>query len=549
MGSIEQNVSVCDAVIVGAGFSGTYGLHKLRKAGLSVKVFEAASDLGGVWYWNRYPGARVDSEWPYYQLTIPEVYQDFYFTQRFPDHTEIRRYFAHADKKLNLKKDIEFKARVTSATWDEASSRWIVRTDAGHVAVAKYLCLFTGLLHRQYTPDFPGFENYKGTVHHSSAWPADVDVTGKKVAVVGAGATSVQIVQELAKQAGSLAMFMRRPSHCLPMGNRTITEAEQDAFRPYYRTVFDVGRAGAAGFAIPMQTTPMAAMTDAEREAQWERLWRAGAFHFAAGQSPEVYIDRAANRTAYDFWAKKIRARMTDPVKRDLMAPLEPDYAMFTKRFPLEQDYYESLDRPNVEIVSLKKTPFKTFTENGVITEDGKFREFDYVVMATGFESFTGSIAMMDIRGKNGVNMKDVWKNGVRTYLGMVVNGFPNCFQAYTPQGITAPTALSNGPTIIECQIDWILETILKMEKDGVETLEPTTESEDQWIKMINEVASHTFYAETDSWWTGANVPGKKREMLTYLAGIGQYEKECHDKLDGWKGFEVKQKLQKSVSA
>ncbi|KAL5363923.1 hypothetical protein BJX96DRAFT_178507 [Aspergillus floccosus] len=538
MGSIENHI-LCDAVIVGAGFSGTYGLHKLRKAGLKVKVFEAASDLGGVWYWNRYPGARVDSEWPYYQLTIPEVYEDFYFTERFPGHAEIRRYFAHADKMLSLKKDIEFNARVNSATWDDTTARWTVRTDAGHVAVAKYLCLFTGLLHRQYTPDFPGFADYQGVVHHSSAWPTDVDVTGKKVAVVGAGATSVQIVQELAKQADQLAMFMRRPSYCMPMQNRPLSQAEQDALRPYYKTLFDVGRASAAGFATPPQTRSMADMSDAEREAAWERLWRAGAFHFATGQSPEVYVDRAANRTAYDFWARKVRARISDPVKQDLLAPREPPYAMFTKRFPLEHDYYESLDRDNVEVVSLKQTPFERFTANGVITSDGKFREFDYVVMATGFESFTGSIAMMDIIGQNGTNLKDIWKNGVRTYLGMVVNGFPNCFHAYTPQ---APTALSNGPTIIECQVDWILETILKMEKEGVDTLQPTTEAEDQWITMINEVAGHTFYAETDSWWTGANVPGKKREMLTYLAGIGQYEKECREALDEWKGLEIRKK-------
>ncbi|KAF9888239.1 hypothetical protein FE257_008808 [Aspergillus nanangensis] len=540
MGSIEHDkVFHVDAVIVGAGFSGTYGLHKMRQAGLKVKVFEAGSDLGGTWYWNRYPGARVDSEYPYYQLTIPEVYKDFYFSERFPDHREIRRYFAHAEKVLNLKKDIEFNARVNSAVWDEATSLWTIRTEAGHIAVTKYFCMFSGLLHRQYTPKFPGFENYKGVVHHSSAWPEGVDMTGKKVAVVGAGATSVQIVQELSKQADQLAMFMRRPSHCVPMGNRRLNNAEQDAWRPYYKTLFDVGRGSAAGFAIPRQTKNMTDFTEAEREALYEDLWRAGGFHFAAGQFPEIFVDRKANRVAYDFWAKKIRARISDPVKRDLLAPLEPDYPIFTKRYPLEHDYYECLDRENVEVVSLKNTPFKTFTENGVVTEDGKVREFDCVVMATGFESFTGSVATMNIKGKNGVDMYDVWTKGVRTYLGMVTNGFPNCFSAYSPQ---APTALSNGPTILECQIDWIIAAINKMEKEGVETLEPSIEAENLWIKSINDAAEPTLFNETDSWWTGANVPGKKREILTYLGGIGAYEAECHSALESWKGFELKQR-------
>ncbi|KAG2420627.1 hypothetical protein HFD88_000240 [Aspergillus terreus] len=538
MGSIENTI-LRDAIIVGAGFSGTYGLHKLRKAGLTVQVFEAASDLGGVWYWNRYPGARVDSEWPFYQLTIPEVYQDFYFSERFPGHAEIRRYFAHADKMLDLKKDIAFNARVTSATWDDAAARWTVHTDAGHVAVAKYLCLFTGLLHRPYTPDLPGLADYQGVVHHSAAWPADLDVSGKKVAVVGAGATSVQIVQDLAKHAAHLAMFMRRPSYCLPMRNRPLSAAEQDALRPYYPTLFAASRASTSGFPV----RPLADLSAEQRDAAWDRLWRAGGFHFPGGQAPEVYVDRAANRAAYDFWARKVRARIADPVKRDLLAPPTPPYPMFTKRYPLEQDYYESLDRPNVEVVSLAHTPFERFTAHGVVTADGTFREFDYVVMATGFESFTGSIALMDIIGQDGANLKDVWKNGVRTYLGMVVRGFPNCFQAYTPQ---APTALSNGPTIIECQVDWILEAILKMEAQGVAALQPTTAAEDRWIAMINEVAGQTFYAETDSWWTGANVPGKKREMLTYLAGIAQYEKECREALDGWEGLEVRKTVPSS---
>lgn len=392
MGSVEpEKVFHCDVLIVGAGFSGVYGLHKFRKLGLNVKVFEAGGDLGGTWYWNRYPGARVDSEWPYYQLTIPEVWKDFDFAERFPNHEEIRRYFAHADKVLDLKKDIQFNARVNSADWNGDEARWTVRTEAGHVAITKYLCLFTGLLYRPYSPEFPGFEKYKGVVHHSISWPENVDVTGKKVAVIGAGATGVQIVQELSKKASQFCLFIRRPSLCAPIGNRPISEVEHDSWKPYFPVLFDAGRKSRGGFPMPSPEKGIFELSDAEREAYFEKIWKPASFHFVGSNFPETYLDPKANRLAYDFWVKKVRARFTDPVKRDLMAPLEPPYPIFTRRVPLENDYYECLDQEHVEIVSLKATPVKTFTETGIITEDGKLREFDYVVFATGFDSFTGS--------------------------------------------------------------------------------------------------------------------------------------------------------------
>lgn len=391
MGSTNQDVAISDVVIVGAGFSGIYGLYQLRKKGLSVQVLEAADDLGGVWYWNRYPGARVDSETPFYQLSIPEVWEDFNFTCRFPDHSEIRRYFAHADKVLNLKKDITFRARVNSCIWNEETATWTVRTEQGYERRCRYLLLFTGLLHRSHFPEFAGIENYQKDVYHSASWPENLDTRNKRVAVIGAGATSVQIVQELSKEVSQLSVLMRRPSFCLPLGQRDISEAEQSNWKPYYQTIFKAGRQSLGGYPRPLAPKSIWDATEEERERYFESLWRGASFNFGGGNYPEMMTDIRANRIVYDFWAKKIRARMTDPVKRNILAPLDPPYPFLTKRSPLEHDYYESIDRPNVELVDLNTSPIETFTETGILTKDGKHREFDFVVLATGFESFTGS--------------------------------------------------------------------------------------------------------------------------------------------------------------
>lgn len=385
-----SNIS-CDVVIVGAGFSGMYGLHKLRHLGLKVKVFEAAGDFGGVWYYNRYPGARVDSEWPFYQLSIPEVWQSYEFSCRYPDHNEIRDYLNHADRVLDLRKDIYFNSRVNGARWETKNGRWVVQTENGHVATAKYLLLFTGLLQRKHTPDFPGIKDYQGTIHHSVEWNENLDFSGSRVAVIGAGATSVQIVQELSKTAQQLSMFMRRPSLFLPLKNRPISNQEQANWKPFFEALFREGRKSNVGFPGATPEKGIYEATEDERERLYEHLWNAGSFNFGLGNYREILVDLKANRIAYDFWARKTRARITDPYKRDLMAPIEPPYPILTKRAPLEDDYYESLDRDSVEIVDLKSTPLVEFTPGGIKTADGKVREFDHIVMATGFDSFTGS--------------------------------------------------------------------------------------------------------------------------------------------------------------
>jgi cation diffusion facilitator CzcD-associated flavoprotein CzcO len=379
--------------------------------------------LGGTWYWNRYPGARVDSEAPFYQLNIPEVWNTWNFSQRFPDHREIRKYMAHVDKVLNIKKDVSFNSRVNSATWDDARGQWTITTNNGLVGRAKFLILASGLLHRTHTPDFTGIQDYKGMLRHSGHWPEDTSVKGKRVAVIGAGATSVQIVQELAKEAGHLTMLMRRPSYCLAMGQRKWTVEEQNGLRAYYPVLFSAGRNSIVGFPTQRNTARVQDVPAEEREAYWEDLWKAGGFQFALRNYSNVVLDPEANRLVYEFWKKKVRQRLTDPKKQKLMAPDEMPYYWGTKRSPLEHDYYEMLNQDNVTIVDLNANPLETFTEKGLrmggVGEDAGDKAYDVIVCATGFDSFTGSLTHMGLKNKNGEDMAEVWKDGVRTYLGM----------------------------------------------------------------------------------------------------------------------------------
>lgn len=310
---------------------------------------------------------------------------------RFPDHVELRKYFAHVDKVLYLRKDVSFNSRVIGATFDTEKGKWTVKTSAGHTAVSKYLVLTTGLLHKQHTPDFPGIQDYKGEICHSGAWPASVDVAGKKVGLIGAGATAVQITQELGKRAEQLTVFLRRPSYCLPMRQRPFTEMESNTWKPFLDALFTQGRLSAAGFPAKGPDCGVFDVSAEERLALFEELWARGAMNFNLNNYNNVLLDKKANREVYNFWAKKTRERMSDPIKRDILAPIEPPYFYGTKRNPLEIDYYEVLDKPNVEVVDLSKTPLEKFVGEGIVTDDGTLREFDMVVLATGFDSFTGS--------------------------------------------------------------------------------------------------------------------------------------------------------------
>ena len=393
MANSHPSTITCDVLIVGAGFSGIASLYRARKLGLAAKVLEAGNALGGVWNWNRYPGARVDSEYPFYQLNIPEVYRDWSFSQRFPDHVELRSYMLHVDKVLDVSKDVVFGTMVVAAQYDSHEALWVLRTSSGLVAKSKYLVLASGLLHRRHTPDFPGLETYKGLLCHSGSWPDDFDCRGKKVAVIGTGATAVQIIQEISKETadgGSLTVFMRRPSYCLPMVQRTFQPTEDIAWKAYFPTLFRNGRRSYGGFPVQGPGCNALDVSTEEREAHLEVLWHRGAFSLINSNYNDLYFGSKANRAIYDFWAEKTRSRITDPAKKDLMAPKKPPYAFGTKRSPLEQDFYEAMDMKHVEVVDLNKDPIKEFTVSGISTTSREL-EFDVAILATGFDSFTGS--------------------------------------------------------------------------------------------------------------------------------------------------------------
>ncbi|KIW92127.1 uncharacterized protein Z519_07111 [Cladophialophora bantiana CBS 173.52] len=534
-----HNIST-DVLIVGGGFGGMYGLYQFRKMGLQVKLFEAGSDFGGTWYWNRYPGARVDSETPYYSLSIPETYKNWHFTERFPGHQELRRYFKHIDKTLGLSKDAYFNTVVVGAQFHTDTDEWHVRTDDGGLAKAKYLVLATGSSYKKHFPDFKNLDKFKGRLIHSALYPEEgIDVTGKRVGVIGSGATGVQIVQELAREDCKLTAFVRTPNLALPMVQRKLTKEEQDNAKSFYQAYFQAAKQCLSGFPYNPATKTFHEATPEERLEYWEELWQRGGFSFLISNYREFLTDKDVNREFYQFWANKVRARMKDPFKRDVLAPLNQGHWFGTKRPSLEQDYYEMIDRDNVTVVDLTATPIVEFTETGIKTADEKVHEFDIVILATGYDSVTGSLLDIGLIDIDGVPLSDKWKNGTYTYLGLTINKLPNMFMVYSPQ---APTSLSNGPPIIEMQIDWICAAIKKMKEEGIRYVDAKEEAAEKWRDDIQKMNAMTLYPETNSWYMGANIPGKPREQLIYLAGLDVYDRSTKEALKTWHGFDVVKK-------
>ncbi|KAG6861772.1 hypothetical protein C0995_012276 [Termitomyces sp. Mi166 len=511
-----------DVLIVGAGFSGVYQLHKLRKAGFSVKVFEAASGLGGIWYWNCYPGARVDTDFSIYQFSLEELWKDWNWKEKYPGREEIIEYFDYVDKKLDLSRDISFNTRVTSASFNITTNRWSVFTDTGVIVNPHFLVLCTGFASKPLFPDVPGLDTFQGTIHHTSLWPqAGLDMAGKRVGVIGTGASGVQVIQEVGPIAAHLTVFQRTPNLALPMNQCPVSIATQTEMKEEtYPILFKRRLQTTIGFQYDTIKHGVFDISPEERYLLFSELWSKGGFHYVIGSCHDITADEKANAEVYAFWRKKVLQRVRDPEMQRKLAPEKPPHPFGVRRHSLEQSYYEVFNQPNVALVDLKENPIIEVIPKGVKTRDGVVHEFDVLVLATGFDAVTGSISQIDIKGTDGSSVGDKWKKGLSTYLGMTVAGYPNMFFPYGPQ---APTAFCNGPTCVELQGDWIVDCITYLRQHNYIRIDATREASEAWVQRVADLFSRGLMNRARSWYTGANVPGKRVEPLSFVGGVPLY--------------------------
>jgi cation diffusion facilitator CzcD-associated flavoprotein CzcO len=524
-----------DAVVVGAGFAGLYALYKLRdELGMRVHVFEAGDGVGGTWYWNRYPGARCDSESYYYCYSFsPELAQEWEWSGRYPEQPEIERYLNHVADRFDLRRDIQLSTRVTAATFDDAASRWEIRTDRGDTVTARYLVTAVGCLSAPLLPDVPGLDDFDGDVYLTAMWPREpVDLSGKRVALVGTGSSGIQATPELAADADHLTVFQRTPNFSLPARHRAFLSHDQAKIKSNYDEVFARTRESFAGF--PFQPIDRATMsvTPEEREEILEGLWGEGGFKFLWGGFSDLLHDPEANEIASEFIRNKIRDAVEDPRTAELLCPRGYPYG--AKRPPIDTDYYETFNRDNVTLVDISDAPITAITATGLRTAAAEY-EFDVIVFATGFDAMTGALLRIDIRGAEGLRLADVWADGPRTLLGLQVAGFPNLF---TITGPGSPSVLMNMPVAIEYHVEWIAHCIEYMREHGWTRVEATEDAQDEWADHVAEVGQQSLFVRANSWYVGANVPGKPRVVLPYAGGQPMYRERCDTiARSGYEGF------------
>lgn len=523
-----------DAVIVGAGFSGLYQLHRFRQLGLSVRVFEAASGVGGTWWWNRYPGARCDVESLAYSYSFsPELEQEWTWSEKYATQPEILRYIEHVADRFDLRKDITFSTRVERTVYDRDRRRWTVTTASGEVVDARYLVMATGCLSVSKAPEIPGTERFRGPVYHTGHWPhEDVDFTGLRIAVIGTGSSGIQAIPELAKQAADITVFQRTPSFAMPARNRPLTGEEVRDRKATYREYRRQQRESSFGVPLPAPTKSALEVSDAERTAKYEDAWQKGILTAIRASFSDLLVSREANETAAEFIRSKIRAKVDDPETAELLSPRGYPYG--AKRPCLETGYYETYNSRHAHLVDLKKTPLIEITEAGVRTTEGE-HEVDAIVFATGFDAITGALRSIDIRGREGVALAEKWQDGPRSYLGLSVAGFPNMF---TITGPSSPCVLSNMIVSIEQHVEWITDCVSWMREHDIEEIDASPEAEANWVRHVAEVGDGTLFPSADSWYMGANVPGKPRVLMAYVGGVGAYREKCDDvAAKGYEGY------------
>ena len=525
-----------DALIVGAGFAGMYMLHKLRAAGIGAQVVEAGSGVGGTWYWNRYPGARVDIQSLEYSFGFDEALeQEWRWSERYAPQPELLAYAGHVADRFDLKRDIAFNTRVTAAHWHEADQRWQVTTDTGASYDCRHLILATGCLSIPTDVTFPGITDFAGSIYRTSRWPHEgVDFSGQRVGIIGTGSSAIQSIPIIAEQAAHLTVFQRTPNYSMPARNGPIPAADFDAWAADTRGYRAASRDTGGGFQNEAQPEALATeMTPEAISAELERRWAWGGFRIL-GAFADTAIDPVANRIVHDFIAEKIREQVADPAVADLLTP--KDHPFGTKRPCVDTGYYATFNRSNVELLDLRAAPIVTFTRTGIATT-ARNHDFDAIVLATGFDAMTGAIDRIDIRGVGGERIKDHWAEGPRTYLGLMVAGFPNMF---TITGPGSPSVLTNMINSIEQHVEWITDCLCYLGAHQQTRLEASAAAEAAWCEHVRAAVTPTLLPQANSWYMGANVPGKPRMFMPYAGGLNTYTEICNQvAAKGYEGFVI----------
>lgn len=516
-----------DAVVIGAGFSGLYMLHRLSNVmGLSVRVYEAAGGVGGTWYWNRYPGARCDSDSYVYCYSFDrDLWQEWEWSERYPEQHEVLSYLEHFADRFDLKRDVQFNTTVTAATFDESTNTWTANTDAGDSITTTYLIAAVGSLSVSNIPRFPGIDSFQGGSYHTGRWPHEgVDFTGKRVGVIGTGASGVQSIPVIAKEASELTVFQRTANYVVPANNGPVDPEVNRARKADYDAIWKRVRESNHGFELDFLENGALNTPQDELERELQARWDEGGFGIWLGAYRDQFFVEEANAKVREFLHKRIRERIEDPETAELLIP--KGYPFGCKRTPLDSGYYETFNLDHVHLVDVKSNSIAEITPHGVKLEDGTEYELDTIVYATGFDAMTGPLNRIDIRGREGERLADKWADGPRTYLGLTSAGFPNLFMITGPQ---SPSVLSNMPVSIEQHVEFVSRIISDMRERGADTIEATKEAEDAWVAHNQQLAEATLFPTADTWYMGANIPGKPRVFMPNLGLVGPYRAKCNE--------------------
>ncbi len=522
-----------DVVIVGAGFAGLYMLHRIRGIGLTARVLERGDDVGGTWYWNRYPGARCDIESIDYSYSFDEsLTREWRWTERYAAQPEILAYLGHAADRFDLRKHISFLTTVTAAQWNDTDNEWTVRCDTGETVRATYCVMASGCLSVAKQPDFPGLADFGGEWYHTGRWPhRQVDFAGKTVAVIGTGSSGIQAIPRIAATACRLHVLQRTANYSMPAQNRPLDDREIDDAVSTFADRRRICQHSDAGVPHPPPTESTFELSEEQRLTRFEEGWQRGGINALSAAYSDFFTDETANRQAQDFARNKIRETVRDPETAELLCP---KHHIGTKRTCVDIGYFETYNRDNVELIDVRAHPIERLTPTGIQLSD-RHLDVDIVVFAIGYDAITGALADIDIRGTDGVALRDKWADGPRTLLGLQTAGFPNLF---TVTGPGSPSVLSNMVVSIEQHVDWIADCLIHLRTLGLSRIEASQAAEENWMDHVADLAAETLYPQANSWYVGANIPGKPRIFMPYVAGCGQYRHECEQIVTrGYEGF------------